>query len=258
MATAAPDLAELRRLTQLAAPVTLAREHTLPVIEELRPLLPEGGLRRGSTVALRGSGASALAIALTIETSRAGGWIAGVGVPWLGLRAIGEAGAALERWAFVDEPGEHAAEVLNALLAGVDLLVVGPEVRVRLAQVRRLAPRLRERGTSIIRIGTPGVAPDGEWPADFTIDIERSAWTGVQWGHGRLRARRVEVVTGGRGAAARARRLALWMPDPEGQVRVIETARLHRPDADQSDRRRDVSESAGDEGTVVDLSRRVG
>ena len=243
MATVAPDLDELRRLTQLTAPVTLAREQTLPVLEELRPLLPEGGVRRGSTIAVRGDGACALAIALTAEISRTGGWVVGVGVPTLGLSAALEAGAALERWAFVDDPGDQAAEVVNALVSGVDLIVIGPQVRLRLSHTRRLSARLRERGTSVITIAPD---PSASLAADLTIEVERSTWTGVEWGHGRLRARRVELVTSGRGAAARPRRLAAWLPGLEGRIQVIEKATLRRVELE------------GNTADMMDLARRAG
>jgi hypothetical protein len=245
MATAAPDLDELRRVVQLTAPVTLAREHTLPVLDELQPLLPEGGLRRGSTVTVRGAGSCALAISLTAEVSRTGGWVVGVGVPTLGLSAALEAGVTLERWAFIDDPGDQAAEVINALISGVDLIVVGPEVRLRLTHTRRLAARMRERGTTVVQIGTDPVA---SLSTDLTIEIERSSWTGVEWGHGRLRARRVEIATTGRGAAARSRRLAAWMPGLDGRISVIERARVERAQVD---------DPRVDPDAVIDLTRRA-
>jgi hypothetical protein len=243
MASAVPDLDELRRIAGVVAPVTLAREHTLPVLDELRPLLPERGLRRGATIAVRGDGASSLAVALAAEVSRVGGWVAGVGVPTLGLSAAAQVGAALQRWVFVDDPGGQAAEVVNALLSGVDLILTGPDVRLDTGQVRRLSARMRERGTSLVRIGAgPGI------PADLSIGIERSRWVGVEWGHGRLRARRVELVTTGRGSASRSRRLTVWMPDPDGRLRVVDRPVEPRRSGD----------SVGPTGEVVDLARRAG
>src|SRR5207248_1484699 len=50
----APARADLRELNNQARPVSLAGERTLPVLPALASLLPEGGLRRGSTVAVSG------------------------------------------------------------------------------------------------------------------------------------------------------------------------------------------------------------
>ena len=58
--------AELRQLADRVAPVTLARDHALPVAEPLRPLFPDAGLTRGSVVGVTGtSGATSLALAAT-------------------------------------------------------------------------------------------------------------------------------------------------------------------------------------------------
>lgn len=211
-------LARLRGLIQAASPVAMAHERVIPVLEELVPLLPEGGLRRGSTIAVRGDGACSLAIALAVRTSQVGGWVVGLGVPDLGLTAALETGAVLERWAFVDHPGEQAAEVLNALTAGVDLVLVGPQVTVGSSHARRVAARLRERGTSVVGIDP---ARRGGLTPELTLEVTASRWMGVEWGHGRLRARRVEVTSSGRGAAARPRHLSVWLPGPQGTIEVI-------------------------------------
>ncbi|MGH3964401.1 MAG: hypothetical protein ACRDRY_14270, partial [Pseudonocardiaceae bacterium] len=49
-----------------------------PVVEPLAPLLPGGGLRRGSVVAVQGS--TALLLALLAAASAQGAWVAVVGV----------------------------------------------------------------------------------------------------------------------------------------------------------------------------------
>ncbi|HJR24902.1 MAG TPA: hypothetical protein VJ804_05480, partial [Acidimicrobiales bacterium] len=60
--------AALELLHERIRPVALARERQLPVAEALRSLLPMGGLRRGSTVAVTAGagvgGATSLALAL--------------------------------------------------------------------------------------------------------------------------------------------------------------------------------------------------
>ena len=91
-------------LAAAVAPTTLARQRTLPVADPLQPLLPDGALARGRTVACGGPAATSLAIALAAEATAAGAWLAVVDVPWLGVEAVAELGVPLERLVRID-PG---------------------------------------------------------------------------------------------------------------------------------------------------------
>src|SRR5687768_13037970 len=94
-------------------------ERSLPVGAALRPLLPGGCLRRGSTVAISFSGAggaTSVLFALLAEASAAGSWCAVVGLPRLGLVAAAEAGVALPRLALVPHPGPDWVDAVGALL----------------------------------------------------------------------------------------------------------------------------------------------
>ena len=211
MALAAVDLADLRQRT---APVVLAHERGLPVLDPLEPLLPDG-LRRGAVHAVDGGpGATTLALALTVAASAAGSWTAVVGAPSLGLLAALELGMAPERLLIVPEPPRESwATAVATLVDAVDLVVLR-SARVAPGEARRLVARVREREAVLLALpGTP-------WPgSDVRLTVERSTWTGpCELGAGRLVARRAEVVTGGRGAAARVRRAELWLPGPDGTV----------------------------------------
>jgi hypothetical protein len=76
-----------------------------------------------------------------------------------------------------------------------------------------LAARARERGTVLIPVGTG-------WPegADLRLSVLAGAWEGLGQGHGHLRGRMALVAAEGRGAAARQRRVQLWLPGPTGAV----------------------------------------
>src|SRR5690349_10793808 len=101
MALAVAELVDVRQRT---APVVLAHERGLPVVDALEPLLP-GGLRRGAVHAIdRGPGATTLALAMAVAASAAGSWTAVVGAPSLGLLAAIELGVAPERLLVVPEP----------------------------------------------------------------------------------------------------------------------------------------------------------
>jgi hypothetical protein len=207
----------LARARQRTTPLVLARDRALPVLDALRPLLPDG-LRRGSTVAVDGGpGATTLALALAVAASAAGSWTAVVGAPSLGLQAAAELGVAVERLLVVPEPPRESwATVVAALVDSVDLVLVAAH-RVAPGEVRRLTARCRERDAVLVTL------PRSSWPGpDVCLTVGASSWTGpLGGGAGRLEARRAEVVAGGRGAAARERRAALWLPGPGGEVGLV-------------------------------------
>ncbi|MCU1374778.1 MAG: uncharacterized protein JWO68_2064 [Actinomycetia bacterium] len=204
----------LVRARQRTTPLVLARDRSLPVLEALHPLLPDG-LRRGSVVGVAGGpGATTLALALAVATSAAGSWTAVVGAPSLGLLAVDELGVTPERLLVVPEPRRESwATVVAALIDAVDLVVLAAR-RVAPGEVRRLTARAREREAVLVAL------PPSGWPgADVRLTVGRSTWDGpCGGGAGRLVARRAEVVADGRGAAARQRRATLWLPGPDGRL----------------------------------------
>jgi hypothetical protein len=204
--------------SQLVEPgTTLAGERLLPVVPALQPLLPGHGLRRGSTVTVGRS--AALALALVAGASAAGSWVAAVGLPDLGMVAAAEAGVDLERLALVPAPGARAwPAVVAALLDAVDVVLVRSPPGLPAGQARRLAARARERGAVLVPLGAWSVAPD------LWLVVAASDWQGLGQGHGRLVARRVEVVAGGRGPAALERRASLWLPAPDGTITLAPAA----------------------------------
>jgi hypothetical protein len=124
-----------------------------PNAAELGSLLPSGGLRRGSTVVVRGS--TALLFALLAVTTAAGSWAAVVGMPELGLLAAVEFGVVLHRLALVPQPGAELGAVVAALLDGVDLVVVATDgitlLRSRGANLaRRLSARAGHGGAVLL------------------------------------------------------------------------------------------------------------
>jgi hypothetical protein len=190
----------------------------LPVGAPLTDLLPAGGLRRGSTVAVTDApGGTSLLLALLAEASTGGAWAGVVGRPDLGLVAAAEAGVRLDRLAMVPHPGTDLLAVAFALLDGLDLVVLAGAARagIRAADRQRLAARARQRGAVLL--------PVGPWPgADVELGCADVRWSGpgsgLDGGSGRLRARRVEVRARGRGTAARGSSAAAMLPAPGGAV----------------------------------------
>src|SRR5207245_1888998 len=144
----------LREVAGRTRPLTLARDRCLPVLPALAPLLPEAGLRRGSTVAVTGS--VTLAMALLAGPSAAGSWGAVVGLPSLGAEAAAALGVAGGRWRGVG--GGHGR--LVARQVGV------------VARGRRAAARERRA-----RLWLPG--PNGEVePVDDDVVLAGLVATG--------------------------------------------------------------------------------
>ena len=173
-ADSATRRAELRLVGERVTPMALAREQTLPVLGPLAPLFPEEALRRGSIVGIRGSGATSLAMAVAAGPSTSGAWTAVVGDPDLGLAAVGELGVALERLLIVrPEPGNWSS-ALAALFGAVDVVIAAPLHPISDTDARRMAARLRERGSVLIHIGD-------RWPvgADVQLDIATGEWEGL-------------------------------------------------------------------------------
>ena len=203
--------ARLKLVGDRVRPLTLARERIMPVLPTLADLFPDGGLTRGSVVAVTGPGATLLALAVAAGPSAVGSWTAIVGDPAMGLAAAAEAGVVLERLLVVD-PGDADswATAMAALVGAVDVVVVGPGHR-RPGATRRISSRLRERGSVVVTIGGP-------WSpgADTALSIDRAEWVGLGAGHGVLRSRQVTILAEGRGASARHRRVDLLLPGPDG------------------------------------------
>lgn len=191
------------------------RRPVLPALPAIAPLLPGGVLRPGTVVSVTGS--ASLALALLAGPSRAGAWCAAVGVPGLGLLAAAEQGIDLDRLVLVAGPGAAWATVVATLVEALDVVLVGPSRDRSAADVRRLAARVREREAVVVALG--------EWPgADVRLAQTRCRWDGLGVGHGQLRARRVEVQAGGRGAAARPRSAVLWLPAASGRAEPVVAA----------------------------------
>jgi len=179
----------------------LPGDDVLPVLPALRELLPAGGLPRGSVVAV--GRWSLLCLALAAGASAAGAWCAVAGLPQIGMAAAADAGLDLDRMLLIAEPGTSWPQVGASLLDGCELVLLRPPAQPSAQVRRRLEATVRRFGGVLV------VA--GDWDgAQTRMLVARQEWTGIGAGHGRLRARRVQVVADGRGAAARSRARWLW------------------------------------------------
>src|SRR5690606_21064480 len=159
------------------------------------------------------TGSTALTMALLAGPSAAGAWCAVVGLSGFAAPAARDLGVDLDRLAIVANPGRRWLSVVGALIDALTVVVVRPPEPVRDADAARLAARLRQRDAVLISCGP--------WPRhEAHLTVTESEWFGVGWGHGHLTARQVTVVAAGRGTAGRPRTARLWLPGPDGAVRV--------------------------------------
>jgi hypothetical protein len=211
-------LAALSALAERTRPVAASRTRLLPVLPALAGLLPDGALRRGSTLTVGrpgDDGTLSLALSLVAAASASGSWCALIGHPALGAVAAADLGMDLGRLALLPRPGAAWAEATATVLEGVDLVVLCPPFAPHPAMARRLVARVRERKAVLIVV--PGRAGWPE-PPDLRLQVDGAAWEGVDAGRGHLRRRQLTVTVAGRRSAARPTHHRLWLPGPDGAV----------------------------------------
>jgi hypothetical protein len=205
--------ARLHEVASRSRPVTLAREQSLPVAAPLGELLPLGVVQRGTVVVVEGApgaGSTSLALALVAAATGAGEWAAAVDLDGtLGVEAAAAAGVVLERFPVVRHvTADRWATIVAALLDGVTLVLAEAPRRVPAGEARRLAARARERGAVLVVLPASGA----RWSGDATtlrLVATGGSWSGLGPGAGVLTERALRVEVGGRGSAARARRVEL-------------------------------------------------
>jgi len=202
-------------------PTSASATRVLPVLPPLRELLPDGGLRRGSTISVTADlagGATTLALALTAATSAAGSWCVAVGLSDIGALAAHDLRLDLRRVALVPWPGRHVIDAVAALIEGVDVVLLKPPPHLRPVLVRRLVARLRDRRAVlvILRDGT-------QWPesCDIDLQVESARWVAVGPGEDCLRRRLATVTVTGRRIVTGPRQHQLWLP---AESRTVESA----------------------------------
>ena len=203
-------------ITALAAAVP-ARDRTIPVDEPLGSWLPDGGLQRGRIVGCDGPAAVSVACALVAGAARAGSWVLLLGASMIGLEALDELGVPLRRVVSVEAGVGPAgwAERLAAAVDGFELILTMPPRGAERVE-RKVRQRLQARGAVLVSIGGPsGTSAVG---CDITISTAAPRWVGIGSGHGRLAARSVDVVVGGRRVPRPVRR-TLWLPASDGSMR---------------------------------------
>jgi len=219
MTTAAETLAALLEQTAPLSPVERTAR-LLPAPAALQHLLPDGGLMRGTAVEIADMGLL-LAMAGAAVTHPDGileltGWCAAIGLPELGLLAATRHGIDPDRLLVVDQPGQHWADIVLAMLPAVDaVLTAVPE---------RLEPRLAHRINAAVRKNRAVLLTTGTWQgSQLRMSADESRFYGLGAGHGLISGRQVTVTVTGRGAAGGVgRRARVWLPDEHGRLSAMD------------------------------------
>lgn len=124
-------------------------------------------VERRQVVAVAGSTSLFLHALARLQEGRR--WCAVVGHPGLGWCAAQEAGVNLAAVLAVPQVGERAIRVLTALAEGVEVLAVGPGVRLSGREQRFLAGKVRERGGALVVVG----AWEGAWQLEAASSAPR-------------------------------------------------------------------------------------
>lgn len=227
----------LTALGDRVAPVSMALERTLPTSPECAELFAEGALVRGRVLSCTGSASTTVAMRLVAAAVAAGGWMAVVDVPMLGLDAASELGIALERVVSITTAGAGAgagtgdaevwADVVAAAADGFEVLVTRVPGDVRPATARKVATRLQQRGVVLVVLGDPGPLV-----CDGVVDSGGQVWSGVGAGWGRLERRSVEVAATGRRLPGQRCRTFVYPAAPEITATEITATEITVPVAD--------------------------
>jgi hypothetical protein len=209
--------ASAARLAAVVRPTAPPSSRRLPVADALATLLPDGALRRGTTLVVTGAtghGTTSLGLSLLSAASAAGHWCAAVGLDDPGVVAMVELGVDLLRVVFVPRPRGAWAVATAELFEGVDVVLVRPPARVAHTAARRLSSKVRDRGVVLVAL----VEHRDDWPVPVASVLEV---TDAEWRvDGRLAGRRAVVRATGRGIE-RPRLASLWLPGPRGALAAV-------------------------------------
>jgi hypothetical protein len=206
---AVPDrVQELRsRIRQMQA--TKLDTKLIPTHPAIADLLPGGGLQQGASYSVERS--AMLLMTLLAAPSAAGSWCGIVGVPEFGVEAAGHFGVDLDRLVLVPHPGDQWLAVTAAIADVMSIVVTRPPARANDSSIARLSARLRQRGTTLLVLGS--------WPqTEAMLSLSDSEWHGIGDGHGHLSSREVTVTVTNR-TTGRPRSARLWLPDSSETVR---------------------------------------
>ncbi|MFM9878490.1 MAG: hypothetical protein ACKVOG_11690 [Rhodoglobus sp.] len=209
--TVAPDTVQALQERIRSMQATKLDSRLLPTHPAIAELLPGGGLKQGAAYSVERS--AMLIMTLLTGPSAAGVWCAVVGVPEFGVEAASHFGIDLERLVLVPHPGDQWLAVTAAVADVMGVVVTRPPKQASDSSVARLSARLRQRGATLLVLGT--------WPqSEAMLSLSDSEWFGVGEGDGHLSARQATVTVTHR-LTGRPRSARLWLPAADETVQRV-------------------------------------
>lgn len=157
-----------------------------PVPKGLRMAFPEG-LRRGSTMGVRGSRLAGL-LMVGLASSQ-GAWVACIGIPNMGWGMARLFGVDFDRFIFIPECADSLlAQAISTAIDGFDVVLVGRQVILGSREKRLLARRALSRQVLLIGEG---------WESREQIQGELIAVEGISAGNGHIRELLLDVYRPG-------------------------------------------------------------
>lgn len=114
---------------------------TPATLQEVLPVLPPG--------LVQVSGSFSILLSIASHLSQQDGWVAFVGLPWIGWGSGGLHGLNFNRVAHIPDTHGRDKEIMISLLDGFDLVVVG-ETTLTTREERAIGKRARDRGASLL------------------------------------------------------------------------------------------------------------
>lgn len=177
---------------------------TLSVVEDLRDVVPDGGLVRGRIVSCAGDAAMSLALHLVSQATQEGSWLAAVGVDDLGLVAAHEHRVALERLVMVS-PGSAVSDWVSAVgiaVEGFGIVLLRVPQGLSTRDAKRLTTRIQSRRVVAVCVEPSRRAGiDRGFVPDVVLHTTTTAWHGLDAGAGHVRFRELSVEVSGRRVA---------------------------------------------------------
>jgi hypothetical protein len=174
---------------------------SLPVTQALQSIIPDGVLVRGRTVLCSGDAAMSTALLLVSAATRAGSWLAIVGVSDLGVMSAYEHGVALQRTVLVT-PTDNKKDWTSTVAAvadGFDVVMLEVPREVSESDARRIQTRIQARRNVLVLVETSRqVAVRSVFQPDVVLHTVTTRWDGIDHGAGYVQSRHIDVTVSGR------------------------------------------------------------